>query len=77
MFHSIDSPFAGTGSVLTSDETIEMDALIMDGTTLGVGAVACVSDVKHPVQLARTVMEKVIRIWLYSFLVSRCCIITG
>ena len=52
-------PFAGTGSVLTSNKTVEMDAFVMDGKTQGVGAVACVSDVKNPVLLARKVMETV------------------
>ena len=49
---------AGIGSVLTEDGTVEMDAMIMDGTTLGAGAVAGLRDVRHPVDLARIVMEK-------------------
>ena len=35
-----------------------MDALIMDGTTLGAGAVAGLRDIRHPIDLARIVMEK-------------------
>ena len=49
---------AGIGSVLTEDGTVEMDAMIMDGTTLGAGAVAGLRDIRHPVNLARLVMEK-------------------
>ncbi len=49
---------AGIGSVLTEDGTVEMDALIMDGSTLGAGAVAGVRDVRYPIRLARKVMEE-------------------
>ena len=49
---------AGIGSVLTEDGTIEMDALIMDGSTLDAGAVAGVKDVRYPIRLARKVMEE-------------------
>jgi beta-aspartyl-peptidase (threonine type) len=49
---------AGIGSVLTEEGTVEMDALIMDGATLGAGAVAGLRDIRHPVDLARVVMEK-------------------
>jgi beta-aspartyl-peptidase (threonine type) len=49
---------AGVGSVLTEDGTVEMDALIMDGATLGAGAVAGLRDIRHPISLARVVMEK-------------------
>jgi beta-aspartyl-peptidase (threonine type) len=55
-----DNPIfdAGIGSVLTEDGTVEMDALIMDGKSLEAGAVAGLRDVRHPVNLARLVMEK-------------------
>ncbi len=49
---------AGIGSVLTEDGTVEMDALIMDGATLGAGSVAGLRDVRHPIDLARLVMER-------------------
>jgi beta-aspartyl-peptidase (threonine type) len=49
---------AGTGSVLTMKGTIEMDASISDGKTLNCGAVAMISNVCHPVSLARVIMEK-------------------
>ena len=49
---------AGVGSVLTEEGTVEMDALIMDGATLGAGAVAGLRDIRNPISLARVVMEK-------------------
>jgi isoaspartyl peptidase/L-asparaginase-like protein (Ntn-hydrolase superfamily) len=49
---------AGRGSVLTSDGTAEMDAAIMCGRTGRAGAVAAVTTVRHPVSLAREVMER-------------------
>lgn len=47
---------AGRGSVYTSAAQHEMDAAVMDGSTLAAGAVAGVRTVRNPVQLARTVM---------------------
>jgi beta-aspartyl-peptidase (threonine type) len=49
---------AGRGSVFTYQGTIEMDAAIMDGATLGAGAIAGASATRNPVSLARAVMEK-------------------
>ncbi len=48
---------AGTGSVLTLDGRCEMDASMMRGSTLEVGAVAAVRDLRHPISLARAVLE--------------------
>ncbi|RLG53405.1 MAG: hypothetical protein DRN99_06765 [Thermoproteota archaeon] len=55
-----DSPLfnAGLGSSLNYMGEVEMDASIMDGSTLKAGAVACVRRVKNPVSLARLVMER-------------------
>ena len=47
---------AGTGATLTSDGRVELDAGLMDGETLAVGAVAAVERVKNPVALARAVL---------------------
>ncbi len=55
-----DNPLfnAGTGSVLTLDGRVEMDAAIMRGKTLEAGAVAGIWGVKNPISVARRVMEK-------------------
>jgi beta-aspartyl-peptidase (threonine type) len=54
-----DNPLfnAGTGSALNSLGQVEMDAAIMEGETLRVGAVAAVQGIKNPIKLARRVME--------------------
>ena len=54
-----DSPLfnAGKGAVFTNAETNELDASIMDGKTLKAGAVAGVTTVKNPINLAWEVME--------------------
>ncbi|MGD9386782.1 MAG: isoaspartyl peptidase/L-asparaginase [Gammaproteobacteria bacterium] len=54
-----DSPLfnAGRGAVFTADGRNELDASIMDGATRGAGAVGGVRWVRHPVLLARRVME--------------------
>ncbi|XP_029031243.1 isoaspartyl peptidase/L-asparaginase [Betta splendens] len=49
---------AGHGATLNTDGEVELDAIIMDGRTLGSGAVSCVKNIPHPVSLARAVMEK-------------------
>ena len=49
---------AGKGAVFTSAGTNEMDAAIMDGSTLRAGTVASLKHIKNPVGLARLVMEK-------------------
>ena len=55
---------AGTGSLLNlageigsarQSDTAEMDAMMMDGTSLKSGAVACIKKVKNPVSIARRV----------------------
>jgi len=60
-----DSLFnAGRGGVMTKAGTVELDAAIMDGSTLASGAVTGVTTVKNPVSLARLVMEKTPHIFL-------------
>ena len=49
---------AGRGAVLTSQNTVELDAAIMDGETRNAGALTGVKTVKHPIRLARTIMTE-------------------
>ena len=55
-----DNPLfnAGKGAVFAHNGKNEMDAAIMDGTTLKAGAVAGVEHIKNPIDLARLVMDK-------------------
>jgi len=48
---------AGRGAVFTRDGQHEMDAAVMDGATLRIGAVASVCGPRNPVLAARAVME--------------------
>ena len=48
---------AGKGAVFTHHGTHELDASIMDGRTLDVGAVAGVNHIRNPILAARKVME--------------------
>ncbi len=55
-----DNPLfnAGRGAVFTAEGKNELDSAIMDGATLNAGAVAGVTRTRHPISLARAVMEK-------------------
>lgn len=49
---------AGTGSFLDEDGTVQLDAAVMEGSTLRAGAVAAVGRFRNPAALALAVMEK-------------------
>jgi beta-aspartyl-peptidase (threonine type) len=55
-----DNPLfnAGRGAVFAADGRNELDSSIMDGKTMEAGAVASVTRTKHPISLAKAVMEK-------------------
>lgn len=47
----------GYGSVLNLDGKVEMEASIMSGTQLDVGAVTLIKDFLHPISIARKVLS--------------------
>ena len=49
---------AGYGSHLTLDGRVQLDAILMDGSTLKAGAVAAVERIRNPIRLARCILEK-------------------
>ena len=48
----------GAARFIPVPKTHEMDAAIMDGSTLRTGALSCVHGVKNPIRAARVVMEQ-------------------
>ena len=61
-----DSPLfnAGKGSVFTATGTHEMDASIMDGSSLKAGAVTTITGIKNPISLARDIMKHTEHVFL-------------
>lgn len=49
---------AGTGSFLTRDGRVQLDALMMAGHDLRAGGVACVERLRNPIQAARLVLDR-------------------
>jgi L-asparaginase / beta-aspartyl-peptidase len=49
---------AGLGGVLNRDGRVQLDAMIMDGASLAVGAIGAVETVRNPIRVARVVMEE-------------------
>ncbi|KXB08024.1 hypothetical protein AKJ56_01990 [candidate division MSBL1 archaeon SCGC-AAA382N08] len=68
---------AGTGSHLTLEGSVEMDASIMEGKTGNIGAVAAIKGVKNPISVARNVMEETDHILLVGEGAKRFARISG
>jgi L-asparaginase / beta-aspartyl-peptidase len=49
---------AGRGSFLNRDGKVQLDALIMDGTTLRAGGVGCVERIANPIRAARKILSE-------------------
>ena len=49
---------AGTGGALTEEGTLELDASIMSGSDLRAGAVCALTPHRHPIAIARAVLEE-------------------
>jgi beta-aspartyl-peptidase (threonine type) len=64
VMHFEDDPLfnAGKGAVFNHEGRHELDASIMDGSTMACGAVAGVRTVKNPIVLARRVMESSVHV---------------
>ena len=43
--------------MLTYDEQVEMDAIIMDGANMNTGAVAAIKNITNPINVARLIMD--------------------
>lgn len=54
---NLDDPSVGTGGYPNILGDVELDASIMDGSTLAAGAVGALKDYPHPISIARKVME--------------------
>src|SRR5246127_5058593 len=49
---------AGRGSFLNRDGKVQLDALMMDGSTLPAGGVGCVEHLRNPVRAARKILSE-------------------
>lgn len=49
---------AGRGSFLNRDGKVQLDALIMDGSTLRAGGVGCVERLRNPIRTARKILSE-------------------
>lgn len=57
-----DDVGVGYGGLPNEDGVVQLDAAVMDGTTMRAGAVAALENIKHPAQVALTVMRRTTRI---------------
>jgi len=61
-----DNPLfnAAKGAVFTSENTVELDASIMDGETRMAGALTGVKHIRNPITLARTILEESVHVMM-------------
>lgn len=57
---------AGRGSFLTRDGRVQLDALLMDGSTLRAGGVGCVERIRNPILAARLVLDESPHIYMVA-----------
>jgi beta-aspartyl-peptidase (threonine type) len=57
---------AGRGSFLNRDGKVQLDALIMDGSTLRAGGVGCVERLKNPIRAARKILSESPHVYFVS-----------
>lgn len=55
---------AGRGSVLNRDGRVQLDAMIMEGSSLAAGGIGAVETVRNPIRVARAVMEASPQVYL-------------
>ena len=61
-----DNPLfnAAKGAVFTSENTVELDASIMDGETRMAGALTGVKHIRNPITLARTILNESVHVMM-------------
>jgi beta-aspartyl-peptidase (threonine type) len=65
VFMEDDDTFdAGRGSFLASNGRVQLDAMIMDGSTLDAGGVGCVERIRNPIRLARKILQESPHVYL-------------
>src|ERR1700760_2544603 len=57
---------AGRGSFLNRDGRVQLDAMMMDGSTLRAGGVGCVERIRNPICAARKVLEESPHVYLVA-----------
>ena len=59
-----DDVTVGYGGLPNEDGVVQLDAAVMDGTTMRAGAVAALERIKHPARVALEIMRRTTRIML-------------
>lgn len=67
----------GFGGIPNEEGVVQLDAAVMDGTTMAAGAVAALEGIKHPAQVALAVMRRTTRVLLVGEGAKRFAIAHG